>query len=85
MVETSRKGKKFIMNLENQWIEETGSRPTDLEIIDHIITMDNEEFDSYVEGKKYTVREEIHQDYDITMERLKAENKTLRNQINIKK
>ena len=81
----SKKGKNFIINLETNYIEETGSRPTDNEIIDHILTMDNEEFDCHVSGKPYTFRQEIHEEYDKTMERLKAENKTLRDQLSRKK
>lgn len=81
MTSIKSKGKSFIINIESNWIEETGSRPTDTEIVDHIMNMDNEEFDCHVTGTKYTVRQEIHEDYDKTMERLKAELKSARDTI----
>lgn len=78
------KGRNFIINLESQWIDETGSRPTDNEIVDHIMNMDNEEFDSYVEGKKYTMRDELREEVSESFDKLKSENQRLREQLNSK-
>lgn len=57
MVYKLRKGQLLIKNLNANWLIETGENPNDYNIVVRILSMTDEEFDSYMNDKPYVQRQ----------------------------
>jgi len=54
------KGQKLIHGIIHNWLDETHEIPTYKEIVSHIFSMSNEEFDSFLNQQDYFFRKEMH-------------------------
>lgn len=54
------KGQKLLHAMIHNWLDETGEIPTHQELITHLFSMENEEFDSYLNQQDYFFRKEMH-------------------------
>lgn len=52
-----RKGQLLVKNLNANWLIETGENPDDYNIVVRILSMTDEEFDSYLNDKPYVQRQ----------------------------
>ena len=57
MIYKRRKGQKLVQNLVENWMTETGEIPNGDCIVGHLLTMPDEEFDSYMDDKPYVQRQ----------------------------
>jgi len=57
MVYKLRKGQLLVKNLVEQWLLETSENPSDGDIVTHLLSMPDEEFDSYMNDKPYIQRQ----------------------------
>lgn len=56
MVYKKKKGAKLIHGLVENWMDDTGEIPEDYEIVTHIISMEDDEFDCYLREEPYDKR-----------------------------
>lgn len=56
------KGEKLIHGIIHNWMDETSEIPTYQEIVSHIFSMNNEEFDSFLNQQDYFFRKEMHEE-----------------------
>ena len=62
MVYKKRKGQTLIHNLVENWMMETGEVPNGDRIVEHLLQMEDKEFDSYMSNVPYTQRQEWSKD-----------------------
>lgn len=64
MQDRRRKGQKIIHGMWQNWTIETDMTPTNDELINRLLIMEDEEFDAYVRGEDYVFRQEMHEEAD---------------------
>ena len=52
-----RKGQLLIKNLVEEWMLSTGENPSDHDIVTHILSIDDKEYDAYMNNKSYIDRQ----------------------------
>lgn len=62
MIYKKRKGQTLIHNLVENWMEEVQEIPNGDRIVEHLLSMEDEEFDKYMNNEPYTQRLEWTED-----------------------
>ena len=58
MTHKKRKGQTLIHNLVENWMTETGEIPNGDRIVEHLLVMEDDEFDKFMNNEPYTKRQE---------------------------
>lgn len=57
MVYKKRKGAKLIHGLVQNWMNDAGEVPNDYDIVNHLLSMEDDEFESYLREEPYEKRQ----------------------------
>lgn len=64
------KGRKIYLGLYLNWIEDTGTIPDPKELLEHMIMMEDEEFNAYLDGVSYNFRKEMQEEGKKQLEKI---------------
>ena len=78
MTTDTTKGQKLIHGVIHNWLDETHELPTNQDIVSHIFSMNNEEFDAFLNQQDYLFRKEMHEEGE--RQQKAHEDKKVRNQ-----